>query len=115
MLWDWSVPYSPNADNHSLPALLGMDDSPGLRIAVYAALGAAFALTLPVAVRAMALLEAQLGPALLTLRAGTHAELGPRCCPHHARRGRHPDSGDPGGAARACPAGSPRRCSPTAG
>jgi signal transduction histidine kinase len=51
---------------------------PGLgpRIAFYAVLGLVFALTLPFVVRAMALLEAQFGRALLTLRAGTQAQIG---------------------------------------
>jgi signal transduction histidine kinase len=74
--WDWSVPYGASSENTSLPELLGMRDSPVLRIAVYTAVGLLFALTLPFAVRAMAVLEAQLGRALLTLRAGTQAEIG---------------------------------------
>jgi signal transduction histidine kinase len=72
--WEWSVPYGP--DNTDLPELLGLGDGRGTRIAFYAALGLLFALTLPAAVRLAALLQAQFGRALLTLRAGTQAEIG---------------------------------------
>jgi signal transduction histidine kinase len=72
--WEWSVPYGP--DNTDLPELLGFGDGRGARIVFYAVLGVLFAVTLPAAVRLAALLEAQFGRALLTLRAGTQAEIG---------------------------------------
>jgi signal transduction histidine kinase len=74
--WDWSIPYGPPADNESLPELLGMGDSGTARVLVYTGVGLLFALLLPAVVRACALLQAQFGRALLTLRAGTQAEIG---------------------------------------
>jgi signal transduction histidine kinase len=72
--WGWSLPDGP--DDQDLPELLGFGPGLGVRVAFYAVIGVVFALTLPFVVRAMALLEAQFGRALLTLRAGTQAEIG---------------------------------------
>jgi putative sensor protein len=58
---DWSIPYDAGgAENQTLPEVLGFADSPVGRVAVYTAVGLVFALTLPIAVRAAALAEAQL-------------------------------------------------------
>jgi signal transduction histidine kinase len=72
--WGWSLPDGP--DDQDLPELLGMGPGLGIRIVFYAVLGVLFALTLPFVVRGMALLEAQFARVLLTLRAGTQAEMG---------------------------------------
>jgi len=72
--WGWSLPDGP--DDQDLPELLGMGPGLGVRIVFYAVLGLLFTGTLPFVVRGAALLEAQLGRALLTLRAGTLAEIG---------------------------------------
>ncbi|MCZ2828585.1 sensor domain-containing protein [Modestobacter sp. VKM Ac-2986] len=72
--WGWALPEGP--DSRDLPELLGLGEGLGVRIAANAVLGLFFLVTLPPVTRAMALLEAQLGRALLTSRAGTQAELG---------------------------------------
>ena len=72
--WGWSLPDGP--DDQDLPELLGLGDGLGVRIVFYGLVGLSFAVTLPAVVRAMALLEAQFGRVLLTLRAGTQAEIG---------------------------------------
>jgi signal transduction histidine kinase len=71
--WGWALPDSP--EDRDLPELLGLGDGLGVRTAVYAVLGLFLLLTLPPVTRAAALLEAQLGRALLTSRAGTQAEI----------------------------------------
>ena len=73
-VWGWSLPDGP--DDQDLPELLGLGPGLGVRVAFYAVLGLVLGLLLPLVVRAAALLQAQLGRALLTLRAGTQAELG---------------------------------------
>jgi signal transduction histidine kinase len=73
-VWGWSLPDGP--DDQDLPELLGLGDGLGVRIVFYGLVGLVFAGTLPAVVRAMALLEAQFGRVLLTLRAGTQAEIG---------------------------------------
>ncbi|MEU2350075.1 sensor domain-containing protein [Modestobacter sp. NPDC049651] len=72
--WGWSLPDGP--DDQDLPELLGLSDGYGVRVVFYLAAGLVLALTLPFVVRGMALLEAQLGRALLTSRAATQLELG---------------------------------------
>jgi signal transduction histidine kinase len=72
--WGWALPEGP--ESQELPELLGLGEGLGVRIAVYAVLGLVLLVTLPPVTRAMALLEAQLGRALLTSRAGTQAEIG---------------------------------------
>ena len=72
--WDWSLPRGP--DNTDLPELLGFEDTTATRITFYTVVGLVFALILPFAVRATALLQAQLSRALLTSRATTQAEIG---------------------------------------
>jgi signal transduction histidine kinase len=76
-LWDWSLPdASRNPDNTDLLELLGFESTAGRRILLYTAVGLLFAVLLPFVVRGAALLQAQLGRALLTSRAATQAELG---------------------------------------
>jgi signal transduction histidine kinase len=72
--WGWSLPDGP--DDQDLPELLGFGPGFGVRIVFYAVIGVVCAATLPFVVRAMALLEAQSGRVLLTLRAGTQAQIG---------------------------------------
>jgi signal transduction histidine kinase len=72
--WGWSLPDGP--DDQDLPELLGLGEGLGVRIVFYAVVGVLFAVTLPAVVRAVALLGAQFGRVLLTLRAGTQAEIG---------------------------------------
>jgi signal transduction histidine kinase len=72
--WDWALPDSP--DNKDLIEVLGFESSTGSRIALYTAIGIVFAVLLPFAVRAVALLQAQLGRVVLTSRAATQAEIG---------------------------------------
>ncbi|WP_173040290.1 sensor histidine kinase [Phytohabitans flavus] len=60
----WAIPNGP--DDQDLAELLGLGDSIGARIAMYSAFGVFFLITLPVVVRASALLEASFGKALLT-------------------------------------------------
>jgi signal transduction histidine kinase len=72
--WGWALPEGP--DSRELPELLGLGEGLGVRIVFNAVLGLVLLLTLPPVTRAMALLEAQLGRALLTSRAGTQAEIG---------------------------------------
>jgi signal transduction histidine kinase len=76
VLWDWSVPYGPVADNETLPELLGLVDDPATRITTYTLVGVLFAVTLPLAVRGAALLVAQPARLVLCSRAATQAELG---------------------------------------
>lgn len=76
-LWDWALPDpSTDPDNTDLLELLGLQSSAGLRILLYTAIGLLAAVLLPAAVRAVALLHAQLGRALLTSRAAAQAEIG---------------------------------------
>ncbi|MGY1705331.1 sensor histidine kinase [Geodermatophilus sp. SYSU D00697] len=76
-LWDWSLPEAAaDPDQNDLLEVLGFETSPARRILLYTLIGVVFALLLPVAVRAVALLQAQLGRALLTSRAATQAEMG---------------------------------------
>jgi signal transduction histidine kinase len=72
--WGWSIPDGP--DDQDLPELLGFGPGLGVRVVFYAVLGVLFALTLPSVVRAAAVLEAQFARVLLTLRAGTQAQIG---------------------------------------
>ncbi|MGY1777723.1 sensor histidine kinase [Geodermatophilus sp. SYSU D00804] len=72
-LWDWALPQEGNED---LFELLGFDGGTPLRIVGYTAIGLVAAAVLPFAVRAVALLQAQLGRVLLTSRAATQAEIG---------------------------------------
>ena len=74
--WDWSIPYGPDEANQSLPELIGLGSSGIARVLTYTAIGVLAALLLPGVVRLCALLEAQFGRVLLTLRAGTQAEIG---------------------------------------
>ena len=74
--WDWSIPYGPDDVNESLPELIGLGSSGTARVLTYTAIGVAAAVLLPAVVRLCALLPAQLGRVLLTLRAGTQAEIG---------------------------------------
>jgi Putative sensor len=75
--WDWALPdASRDPDNDDLLELLGIESTAGSRIALYTAIGILFAVLLPFAVRAVALLQAQLSRVLLTSRATTQAELG---------------------------------------
>jgi signal transduction histidine kinase len=75
--WDWALP-DPSADpgNSDLLELLGVDSSPARRVLLYVAIGVVAAVLLPFVVRAVALLQAQLGRVLLTSRAATQAEIG---------------------------------------
>ncbi|MGY1631262.1 sensor histidine kinase [Geodermatophilus sp. SYSU D01186] len=73
-LWDWSLPNDP--DDTDLLELLGLESTAGRRILIHTTIGLLFAVVLPFAVRGAALLQAQLGRALLTSRAATQAELG---------------------------------------
>jgi signal transduction histidine kinase len=76
-LWDWALPdASADPDNTDLLELLGFDSTSWWRIFVYSLIGVVFALLLPFAVRGVALLQAQVGRALLTSRAATQAEIG---------------------------------------
>ncbi|SFT95891.1 Signal transduction histidine kinase [Geodermatophilus amargosae] len=72
-LWDWALPQEGNED---LFELLGFDGGTSLRIVGYTLIGLLAAAVLPFAVRAVAVLQAQLGRVLLTSRAATQAELG---------------------------------------
>ncbi|MGY1644234.1 sensor histidine kinase [Geodermatophilus sp. SYSU D00703] len=76
-LWDWALPdASADPDSTDLLELLGFESSPWSRILLYTAIGVVFAVLLPFVVRATALLQAQLGRALLTSRAAAQAEIG---------------------------------------
>ncbi|MGY1733527.1 sensor histidine kinase [Geodermatophilus sp. SYSU D01045] len=72
-LWDWALPQEGNED---LFELLGFEGGTPLRIVGYTAIGLVAAAVLPFAVRAVALLQAQLGRVMLTSRAATQAEIG---------------------------------------
>ncbi|MGY1783459.1 sensor histidine kinase [Geodermatophilus sp. SYSU D00698] len=72
-LWDWALPQEGNED---LFELLGFDGGTPLRIVGYTAIGLVAAAVLPFAVRAVALLQAQLGRVVLTSRAAAQAEIG---------------------------------------
>jgi signal transduction histidine kinase len=75
--WDWALPNpSTDPDNEDLLELLGFQSTSGSRIALYTAIGVVFAVLLPFAVRAVALLQAQFSRVVLTSRAATQAELG---------------------------------------
>ena len=74
--WDWSLPdASTDPHNQDLLELMGLHSSAGARIALYTAVGVVAALILPFAVRAVALLQAQLGRVMLTSRAATQQEM----------------------------------------
>ena len=75
--WDWALPdASTDPNNTDLLELVGLDSTAGRRILLYTVLGLVFAVLLPLVVRGVALLQAQVGRALLTSRAATQAELG---------------------------------------
>jgi signal transduction histidine kinase len=74
--WDWTIPYPTGEGDHTLPELLGMGEGATVRIIFLTLVGALFALTLPFVAGTTARLEAQFGRALLSLRAGTRAEMG---------------------------------------
>lgn len=75
--WDWALPdASTDPNNTDLLELLGFHSTAGRRILLYTALGLVFAVLVPLVVRGVALLQAELGRALLTSRAATQAELG---------------------------------------
>ncbi|MBN1092037.1 sensor domain-containing protein [Blastococcus sp. TML/M2B] len=78
--WDWALPDAAqdteNTDLLELLELLGFETSAGRRIALNTAIGVVFALLLPFVVRAVALLQAQLGRVMLTSRAAAQAEIG---------------------------------------
>ncbi|MCF6742822.1 sensor histidine kinase [Blastococcus sp. KM273128] len=75
--WDWALPdASVDPQNTDLLELLGFESTAFRRIALYALIGLVFALLLPFAVRAVALLQAGFGRVLLTSRAATQAEIG---------------------------------------
>jgi signal transduction histidine kinase len=75
--WDWALPdASTDPDNKDLLELVGLQSTAGRRILLYTVLGLVFAVLLPFVVRGVALLQAQLGRALLTSRAATQRELG---------------------------------------
>jgi len=74
--WDWALPdASRSSDNQDLLELVGLQSTAGRRIALYTVLGIVFALLVPVVVRAVAFLQAQVGRGLLTSRAATQAQL----------------------------------------
>lgn len=62
--WDWAIPRGP--DNQSLAQLIGLGDSAFARIGFQTVIGLLFLLTLPLAVRGCALLEAAFARVLLT-------------------------------------------------
>jgi signal transduction histidine kinase len=75
--WDWALPdASTDRNNQDLLELVGLESTAGRRILLYTAIGLVFAVLLPLVVRGVALLQAQLGRALLTSRGATQAELG---------------------------------------
>ncbi|SDE87328.1 Histidine kinase [Blastococcus fimeti] len=75
--YDWALTESStDPRNEDLLELVGLDSSPGRRIALYTAIGLVFAVLLPFVVRAVALLQAQLGRVMLTSRAAAQAEIG---------------------------------------
>lgn len=71
--WGWSLPDGP--DDEDLPELLGFGDGYALRVVFYAAIGLLFALLLPHVVRGVAVLQAQVGRALLTSRAAAQEQI----------------------------------------
>ena len=64
VLWDWSIPRSP--DNKDLPELIGLGSGTDTRILLYTVLGLCFAITLLPVVRGAALMEAMFARALLS-------------------------------------------------
>ena len=65
--WDWALPdASTDPRNQDLLELVGLDSTPGRRIALYTALGIVFAVLVPFVVRGVALLRLPLGRVLLT-------------------------------------------------
>jgi signal transduction histidine kinase len=75
-VWDWALPdASTDPDNEDLLELLGQESTAGRRILFYALIGLVFALLLPFAVRGAAVLQAQLGRALLTSRAAAQQQI----------------------------------------
>ena len=64
ILWDWSIPRSP--DNIDLNELMGLGSGDDVRILLYTGIGVVFALTLLPVVRGAAQLEAQFARALLS-------------------------------------------------
>ncbi len=74
--WDWSLPdASTDPGQEDLLELLGQESTAGRRILFYALIGLAVALLLPFAVRGAALLQAQVGRALLTSRAAAQEQI----------------------------------------
>ncbi|WP_409329579.1 sensor histidine kinase [Trujillonella humicola] len=71
--WGWALPDGP--DDQDLPELLGFGDGYAVRVAFHAALGLLLALLLPVVVRGVAVLQAQVGRALLTSRAAAQEQV----------------------------------------
>ena len=75
--YDWTLPNaSTDPDNQDLLEVLGHESTTGRRILLYTAIGLVAAVILPFAVRAVALLQAQLSRIMLTSRAVTQAEIG---------------------------------------
>ena len=75
--YDWTLPdSSTDPDNQDLLEVLGHESTAGRRILLYTAIGLVAAVILPFAVRAVALLQAQLSRIMLTSRAATQAEIG---------------------------------------
>lgn len=64
VLWDWSIPRGP--DNTSLAQLIGLGDGAFARIGFQTVIGLLCLITLPLVVRACALLQASFSRALLT-------------------------------------------------
>jgi signal transduction histidine kinase len=74
--WDWTLPdASTDPHNQDLLEVMGLHSTAGGRIALYTALGLVTAVLLPFVVRGFAVLQAQVGRALLTSRAATQAEM----------------------------------------
>jgi len=65
--WGWALPNGP--DNEDLPELLGFGDSYAVKVVLYLVAGAFFALTLPLVIRAFAMLRVGLAQLLLFSRA----------------------------------------------
>jgi len=61
--WDWTLPRG--GDNKDLNQLLGLPDTYGARVGLYALAGVVFLITLPLIARIFALISAYLGRALL--------------------------------------------------
>ena len=75
--WDWALPDARRPGQPGPARAAGLrEHRRGTRIVLYTVIGVVFAVLLPFVVRGVALLQAQLGRALLTSRAATQAELG---------------------------------------